>query len=78
MDEENEKIEAETEALDFNKPDFTFTPKSYHDWRQNGPYLVCKGCELEHGIYVGVEKLLVGVTENGLPILKTRKELKMS
>jgi hypothetical protein len=78
MDEQNEKIEPETEALDFSKPDFSFTPREYHDWRQSGPYLVCKGCELEHGIFIGVEKILTGVTDKGLPILKSRKELGMS
>lgn len=54
------------------QPDYTFTPKEVHDWRQQGPYLVCKGCEIEHAQYVGMNKVLVGVREDGTPILNNR------
>ena len=56
-------------------PDFVFLPKGRHTYRQEGPYLVCRSCELHHAIYIGMEKLMVGENDNGEPILKTRKEV---
>ena len=82
MDNQNEEIEAkdkaDTETWDFNNPDFKFVPSANHDWRQRGPYLMCKSCDLEHGTYIGIEKIMTGIDENGKPIIKTRKELGMS
>ena len=60
------------ETLDFNKPDFTFIPGDYHDWRQQGPYLVCKSCEVTHAVYIGMAKLLTGFNKKGEPIIKKR------
>lgn len=69
---ENEKEEPEVEVLDFTKPDYAFVPGTNHDYRQHGPYLVCKSCELEHAIFIGIDKLLTGFDENGQPIIKLR------
>lgn len=66
MDEQNE----EREILDFTRPDYTFVPSGNHEWRQRGPYLVCKSCEIEHGVWIGMKKQLVGISEDGKPILK--------
>jgi hypothetical protein len=71
MNEDNEN-ETITEILDFTKPAYEFKPKEHHDWRQRGPYLVCKSCEIEHASYIGMEKILVGLNEEGQPILKKR------
>lgn len=71
MDEEL-KNEQETEVLDFNKPDFSFIPKGSHEWRQQGYYLVCKSCDLEHAVWIGSKKILTGINEKGEPILKGR------
>lgn len=60
------------EVLNFNNPSFSFVPKGYHEWRQRGPYCVCTSCELEHAIYVGMDKLLIGIDEEGQPILKKK------
>lgn len=62
----------ESETLDFNNPSFIFKPNENHAWRQQGPYLVCKSCEIEHGSYVGMEKILIGLNKKGQPILKKR------
>jgi hypothetical protein len=70
-----EEIKSDSEILDFNNPAFKFIPKGYHEWIQRGYYLVCKSCELEHGVFIGSHKLMVGRKEDGTPILKTRKEL---
>lgn len=72
VNEQEQIVEPDTEALDFNRPDFTFLPKQHHDWRQKGPYLVCKSCEIEHGVWVGMDRILVGLNDQGQPILKPR------
>lgn len=62
----------EYETLDFDNPDFVFRPNEQHEWRQKGPYLVCKSCELEHAIHIGMEKELIGIDKEGRPILRDR------
>lgn len=71
---ENQKEENE-EVLDFNKPSFAFIPAGSHGWRQQGPYLVCKSCELEHAVYIGPDKMMVGLNKEGKPILENRKSV---
>jgi hypothetical protein len=63
------------EEKDMAKPDYKFVPGN-HLWKQEGYYLVCYGCELSHAVWIGEDKLMVGVDSNG-PIVKTRKELGM-
>jgi len=46
-----------------------------HRWVQKGIWLVCKSCKFRHGFYVGINKVLVGVDEEGNPILKNKKEV---
>jgi hypothetical protein len=60
----------DTEVLDFNKADFVFKPNENHSWRQQGPYLVCKSCEIEHAVWIGMNKQIVGLNKKGQPILK--------
>ncbi len=43
-----------------------------HEWRQKGIWVYCRSCDNEHGFYVGVKKQLVGVSEDGKPILIDR------
>lgn len=61
-----------SETLDFNNPDFSFIPKGRHVYKQQGPYLVCKSCELTHAVWVGVNKLMIGEDKEGQPILEDR------
>lgn len=73
MEPKNENEQEEiVEQLDFNNPSFVFAPKEHHDWRQQGPYLVCKSCEVQHAAYVGTEKILTGLNDEGQPIFKKR------
>lgn len=65
-------MEALNEQLDFDNPSFVFRPNEQHAWRQQGPYLVCKSCEVQHATYVGMNKILVGLEEDGTPILERR------
>ena len=60
--------------LDFTKPDYSFTPKGAHDWKQHGPYVICRSCDLEHAIYIGIEKMMVGIEDDGTPKLVDRKK----
>lgn len=69
------KNEADQDVLDFTSPDFSFIPQGRHTYRQEGGYLVCKSCEVQHAVWIGMEKLMVGEDEEGNPIIKTRKEL---
>lgn len=72
-DEEEEKpVKGESEELNFENPSFTFKPSEQHDWRQQGPYLVCKSCEIQHAVYIGMDKILTGLDSEGKPILKKR------
>lgn len=71
-EDEEQEIKGDSEQLDFSKPDFVFKPKEHHDWRQQGPYLVCKSCDIEHAVFVGMERQLTGLNEQGQPILKAR------
>ena len=68
--EENEKPEGE--IFDFNKPDFSFIPKGRHLWRQQGYYLICHSCNLHHAVFIGMDKIMVGETSEGEPILHKR------
>lgn len=56
------------------KPLYSFEMKSLagHEWKQQGPYLVCMSCELKHGHYIGMDKQLVGIDSEGKPILEDR------
>lgn len=72
MNQKPEQNEDE-EILDFTKPDYQFTPGAYHDWRQQGYYLVCKSCEIQHATWIGPDKLLVGYNDKLQPIIKLRK-----
>jgi hypothetical protein len=78
MDNEELQEQPDSEILNFQQPDFSFTPKGNHIWRQSGYYLICKSCELEHALYVGAQKILVGISADGSPKLKTRQELGMA
>ena len=64
-----EENEGEERILDFNNPDFIFEPAGRHQYRQRGPYLVCMSCELQHAVYIGVDKIMTGEKEDGTPEL---------
>jgi hypothetical protein len=68
--EENEEIKGDEETLDFSKPSFTFKPIGHHAYKQNGPYLICKSCEIQHATWVGIDKVLVGFNEKNEPIIQ--------
>ena len=73
---DKEEIKQEVEEYDFSKPNFMFIPSGNHQWSQQGYYAICHSCELQHAIFIGKDKMLVGIKE-GKPVFKTRKELGM-
>ena len=72
MEPTNEDNQTDSEQLNFTQPDFKFEPHEHHEWRQQGPYLVCKSCEVTHAVFIGMDKVLSGLNEQGQPILKPR------
>ncbi len=44
-----------------------------HRFIQRGPWLHCTSCKVEHGIYIGTEKMMVGYNEDGSPKLVARR-----
>lgn len=47
--------------------------KATHEWKQRGPWIVCRVCPFEHGFRVQPHKRLVGISEDGTPILEDRE-----
>ena len=72
MDREEKNEEIEEEELNFEKPDYVFEPEPNHDYRQQGFYLVCKSCEIEHAVWIGSNKIMIGTDKDGKPILQNR------
>ena len=66
-------VEKKNEAFEeINQEVYKFIPKGRHTWRQQGYYLVCKTCDLQHSVFIGPDKIMVGEDEEGKPILKKR------
>lgn len=77
-DSSESEVKSAEEIFDFNKPDYSFIPQGNHEYRQQGYYLVCKSCEIQHAVWIGSRKIMVGVDEEGKPILKKRKDMMVS
>ena len=56
------------EELDFDNPDFKFEAKNCR-YKQQGPYLICQTCKVQHAVYIGPNRRMVGEKENGEPII---------
>jgi len=72
---EDKNRQEEVQYIDISKPEFEFKPDDVlrgHDWRQQGPYLVCDSCPLKHAMYIGMNKQLTGFDDEGNPILEDR------
>lgn len=66
-----EDIEKIDEAGEVLQKEYEFTSKDCQ-YKQRGPYLVCVRCELQHALYIGMDKMMTGEDENGRPILTKR------
>jgi hypothetical protein len=74
--EQEEQVKPLVDEGDIDKhPSFQFIPKGHHDWKQEGFYLVCRSCDLDHAVWVGKDYMLVGIREDGMPLIKTRSSL---
>jgi len=67
-------LKNQEEPYNFDNPEFVFVPKGFHRWRQEGIYVVCRSCEVEHAIYIGMDKMMIGIKEDGSPDLMDRSE----
>lgn len=43
-----------------------------HAWVMKGVYLVCTSCPFPHRSFIGNDKVLIGIDDNGNPILKQK------
>lgn len=76
-EEQKSDIQPIIEEKNWETPDFTFIPKGTHLWVQRGYYLICTSCGLSHAVFIGPNRIMVGI-KDGDPVLKTRKELGMA
>lgn len=60
------------QPYDFDNPAYQFIPKGVHAWRQEGCYVVCRSCDCSHAIFIGMDKIMTGIDEEGKPIFKSR------
>lgn len=70
-----DEAEVQPEQQIFNSENVQYFPVGRHVWRQQGPYLVCKACELHHGVFIGMDKVMTGETEEGKPIVRDRASI---
>lgn len=43
-----------------------------HRWIQKGPWLECRSCIMHHGAHIGIDRVLTGTDDKGMPILAKR------
>jgi len=78
MSETKESLKTENDIDDEGEvlqKTYEFKPTGHCRYRQQGPYLVCVNCEIQHADYIGMERIMVGEDEQGLPILKLRTKV---
>lgn len=68
LEEVVEEIKGDSELMN----DITRFPAGRHEWRQQGTFLVCRGCPLTHAVHVGIDRIMVGEDEDGKPIMRKR------
>lgn len=67
MEKKNDPKRISEETNLENLQSFTKEGLAGHQWVQRGPYIVCTSCPVEHGLYVGTGKVMVGYNEDGTP-----------
>ena len=72
QDEKEDEVQPESEVFNFDRPDYVFKPNEVHSWRQEGPYIICKSCELIHATFIGMDKWLVGLNSEGQQLFKKK------
>ena len=48
------------------------TVKQKHNWKQYGNQIICDSCPSKHGMFIRTDQIMVGVDDNGMPILEKR------
>ncbi len=80
IDEEDIHVDRNFDPTMSVDADFANSPHKFrldkvHNWLQRGYYVHCTACPLEHGLWVGKDKLMVGIDADNMPILETRQDL---
>ena len=70
--EQLESQEPETYEVNLDQL-FNNRAKVRHTWKQRGPFLVCTTCQSVHHSFIGTKRLMVGIKEDGTPILKDKE-----
>lgn len=65
---EEKEIQDEGEVLS-EPEEFVSTSCTF---KQRGPYLVCISCQIQHAVWIGMDKIMTGEDDDGKPILKSR------
>lgn len=71
LNNDEEQIEESGEVL---QKAYEFVPQGLCSFRQRGTYLVCVSCEIQHAVYIGMDKIMVGEDEEGKPIIQLRSQ----
>lgn len=72
-DQNEDVIEVKPEGEVMQK-EYEFIPAGLCRWRQRGIYVVCTSCELQHAVYIGIDRMMIGEKEDGSPLLVSRSE----
>lgn len=72
-----DEIKPIIEEKSWETPDYIFIPKGNHLWRQEGYFLICGTCDLNHASFIGKDRIMVG-EKDGNPIIKKRSEIGIS
>jgi len=68
-----EKVQQQGDVGEEMQAAYKFIPPGTHRWRQRGPYLICTTCEIQHALYIGMEKVMIGENEDSTPKLVERR-----
>ena len=70
--EEQESIGQEKYAVRLEDLESNILPGiAGHNWRQQGPHLVCTSCKVRHAVYIGLTKRVIQIKSNGDVILES-------
>lgn len=71
-DRKNDEVEEAKDEGEVLRKEYEFIPSGLCKFRQRGPYLICCSCEIQHAVWIGMDKLMVGEDESGKPIVRSR------
>jgi hypothetical protein len=61
------------EHHEFHDDNRYHAPRTGHAWKQRGMFVECDSCDHPHGFGLPVNQQLVGIGEDGMPIIRLIK-----